>query len=101
LSAEDICKIIAECRSANVSEIKFEGIHIVFNSPRNEILEPRQGLDQAGIKPIEIIENEEAKLMNEQALLDATDAQILIDDPLEFERLNTRTDLERNRVLGI
>jgi hypothetical protein len=100
LSAEDICKIIAECRSANVSEINFNGIHIVFQSQRNEIAPILgQGRDVVVSDDMNVTESKEAQLVAEQTLLDAEDAQILIEDPLAFEKLNTEMDLERNRVM--
>lgn len=100
LSAEEICKIIAECRSANVAEINFHGLHIVFQSQRNEIAPILgQGRDAEESVVKEAPTNEEATLMNEQALIDAEVAQILIDDPLAFEKLNTSADIDRGRVM--
>jgi hypothetical protein len=100
LNAEEICKIIAECRSANVSEINFNGIHIVFQSQRNEIAPILgQGRDVVVTDDMDVVETEEAKLVNEQTVLNAEDAMTLIEDPLAFERMNIRLDLERDRNL--
>lgn len=100
LSAEEICKIIAECRSANVAEINLEGLQIVFQAQRNEPT-PILGKGQETFPEVDAPpDNEEARLMNEQALLDAEEAQILIDDPLTFEKLNTSADIERGRVFN-
>jgi hypothetical protein len=102
LNADEICKIIAECGAANVAEIDFQGLHIVFNARRNEqeqTLGQEVVLDKPQI-PTEEFNDKEARLMNEQALLDAEDAQILIDDPLAFEKMNTSIDIERSRVLN-
>ena len=101
LNADEICKIIAECGAANVTEIKIKGLHIVFNARRNE---QEQTLGQEVVKetpliPAEEFNDKEARLMNEQSLLDAEDAQILIDDPLAFEKMNTDMDIDRSRVL--
>ena len=100
LSAVEICKIIKACRLAGVSEFSYSGIELKFHSlgpvSVNEAGQPVSP-SEANI-PI-FPDNQEARLMNEQTLDDAEEAQLLISDPYAYERMQVARDIERNRVL--
>jgi hypothetical protein len=100
LSADDICKIILTCKESGVSEISCLGIELVFHAPgQGHVIEPSKAVSQPEMASNPFPqEKQEAQLMNEQALDDAEEAQMLIDDPFAYERAQMLRDVERNRV---
>jgi hypothetical protein len=102
LSAVEICKIITECKLAGVSELVYAGISLKFHSPgQASVAEPSQAVSQSEMasNPVDSQQEETSTaLMNPQAMEDIEDAQLLIDDPLGYERSQIFKDLERNRV---
>lgn len=102
LSADDICKIISECKVAEVAELDFGPLHLKFHPRGNgDALIPGQGRDKTA-EPL-VSEptskyREELDLMNEQVLVDAAYAQLMIDDPMAYEKVQIQGDVERQRV---
>ncbi len=98
LSAEDICRIIKECKESGVADFSYKDLTLKFHSRRNE--------DAVAPGPVEDHETvvydskskENAELMNEQALRDAEEAQLLIDDPYGHERNRIAKSLESQRL---
>lgn len=103
LSAADICSIIKQCRGSGVSEITFQGLTLKFHSQGNE-----NAVGQSNAKGSEIgtdtellpplAQAEQVELMDQEALLEAEQAQLLIDDPVGYERMQIARDIERGRV---
>jgi hypothetical protein len=101
LSATDICRIIKACQTSGVAEVTLDGLHLVFNSRRNESAEvPGPATDHTTLPIVEDIfgERDQAKLMDDNSLLEAEEAQLLIDDPLAFERSQIDRHIERARL---
>lgn len=101
LSAKDICLIIKSCKSANVAEITVGGLSLKFHpSGPKDVTEPSQAVSHVEMAANPIPAEQTMEPMNEQALLDAEEAQMLIDDPFAYERSQMLKDLERNRVFN-
>lgn len=99
LKASEICKIIKACKAAGVQKLTYMGLEIS--------LEPRQGpgdvTEQASSVnheiPVMSEQTQTIEMLDESSLLDAEDAQLLIDDPFAFEKAQMRKDVERARRL--
>lgn len=97
MSADDICRIIKECKESGIAEFAYKDLNLKFHSHRNE--------DAIAPGPVEDHESvvydktskENAELMNEQALRDAEESQLLIDDAFGYERNQIAKGLERQR----
>lgn len=107
LKAQDICKIIEKCSASGVSEFEFQGMRFTFHPRRNEdAATPGQASDHTK-NPV-VSDSPEAKddqqikaeLMDNEALLEAEEAQLLIDDPLAFEKAQISRHLERQRTVN-
>lgn len=104
LSAADICRIIKQCHASGVAEVNLPGgVSFKFHPRRNE------GADQLGPasdyveKPAVVSENSEAnadqvKMFDEENMLEAEEAQLLIDDPFAFEKVQMDRHIERARM---
>lgn len=111
LQASDICRILKQCEQSGVSELRYLGLHVTFSSRRNESLEK---LGQASSIPspdpfhevmsatdkIVVKQQDEARLMDEDLLLEAEEAQLLIDDSLAFEKVQIDRHIERARTMN-
>lgn len=102
LKAVDICRIIKECRNSGVSELKFGELHLKFSSTEEM---PTQSQGWAGLtqQPLprqvdEATTTAEKMGVNEDIAEDALYAQVMIDDPAAFEKLQHLEMLESKRV---
>lgn len=103
LSAEDICRIISTCKDSGVAEISYGSLSLKFHPHRNQDASvPGQVADHVPVMSENItdIDQKNAELMNEQALKDAEEAQLMIDDSYGYERSQIAKSLERNRTLS-
>lgn len=102
LSAADICRIIKQCHVSGVNKLEMGGLVISFQSRRNEIADqPGQASDHTidnVVSPINEAQADEMELMDKEALQEAEEAQMMIDDPSGFEKMQMRQHLERNRA---
>jgi len=101
LSAADICKIISECKGAGVAELCLGPLQLKFHPQGKEgALMPGKAGDESAEPLVSGPISENADLMNMEAFEDAAEAQLLIDDPLAYERSQIHKDIERGRVLN-
>lgn len=102
LKASEICNIIKTCASNSVSEITLHGIAIKFHARRNEHAETLGPVSDFTNEVSEISPEDkvEADQFDRAQLLEAEEAQMLIDDPFSFEKLQISQDVERNRELN-
>ena len=101
LSAQDICAIIKQCALSKVETFSYAGIDIKFHSRRNESADqPSQAADHNTTVVSEFPEasRDQAQLMDAEALAEAEEAQLLIDDPLAYEQTQIDRHIQRNRV---
>jgi len=104
LSADDICRIIEACKQAGVQEFEHSGLKLSF-LPRGpvEVEVPGQApspVVETGASEKPITTKTDLDLMDQDALDEAEEAQMMIDDPYAFERLQIQRDIERNRVVN-
>ena len=104
LSALEICDIIKACKESGITEFSYKDLTLRFQPQRNEVvLAQGQGKDHDSVVS-DLFKNTDEKvkteLMNEQALIDAEESQLLIDDAFAYEKLQVSKDLERNRILN-
>ncbi len=106
LKASEICRIIKQCHDFGVSEFDFQGVSFKFHPRRNEdAVQPGPASDHIHINIPVVSEFEEgqrdqAQLMDEETLLEAEEAQMLIDDPFAFERTQMDRHIEKARALN-
>jgi hypothetical protein len=101
LSADDICRIIKHCKGAQVSELTFQGLSLKFHPYRNEgAALPRKGTDQSTVsEDFSTTEDKaDAAYLDEDAMIEAEEAQLMIDNPLAFERSQIAKSIERTRT---
>jgi len=103
LNAKDICSIIKECKGVGISELKFSGLCIKFNSQGHAESTQSQGVaEHFTEKYIESLPSPEAgdamEMFDEQASEDALYAQMLIEDPAEYEKLQMLDGIEAQRT---
>ena len=103
LRAPDICKIIKICSECGVSQFSYEGIQINFQMPKAFASQPSPATDFPDT-PIEVSEiskqaTQDAESFDRAQLLEAEEAQLLIDDPYTFEQTQMDQDVERSRGL--
>jgi hypothetical protein len=103
LSAADICRIIKQCHTSGVASFAMSGVTINFHPRRNEdAAMPGQASDYQ--EPTTVVsefsesQRDQAELMNEDTLLEAEEAQLLIDDPHGFEKAQMDKHIERARI---
>jgi hypothetical protein len=105
LSAKDICQIIKSCKQAGVENLKLADIEIRFSSQRNESAPTHRNGDAVVVEeefpptedPQPLGNADLMKQMDEQAVSEAEESQLAIEDPLAYERHIIRRDIERNR----
>lgn len=102
LSAEDICRIIRECKESGISEFVYHDLNLKFHPRRNEdAFAPGQVKDhETVVSEFSPKDKETAELMNDQALKDAEESQLLMDDAYGYERSQISKSLERQRVIS-
>lgn len=103
LSANDICRIIKQCHTSGVQDFEFQGMKFTFHPRRNEdAVSSGQASDHTQHSVVS--ETSEAKydveLMDQEAMLEAEEAQMLIDDPLAFEKAQIDRHIERARTMN-
>ncbi len=99
LSTEEILSIIRTCNESNVEEFNFKTLKLKFHPHRNEgAVSLGQGADQ-DVKNPKVSEDltYKAELMDQTAQFEAEEAQLLIDDPMSFEKSQIDRHIERNR----
>ena len=101
LKAADICKIIKECNASGVSEFQYQGIQLKFHPRRNEDAVSLGQVSEQSTFPVQsdLDGQDQMNLANEESLLEAEEAQLLIDDPAAFERTQIDRHIERGRQL--
>jgi hypothetical protein len=99
LSADDICRIIKQCQDSGIEDFKFQDLTFKFHPRRNEdAATPGQVTDsQDRVSEISQPNLMETKLADETSMLEAEEAQLMIDDPYGFERAQVAKHLELNR----
>jgi len=105
LSSEEICRIIEKCGESGVESLELQNqIRIKFHSRRNEnAVKSGQASDYDQTSPVvsEIsteAEKENMDLMDQEAIAEAEEAQVLIDNASEFEKLQIARHIERARM---
>ena len=102
LSAEEICRIIESCKNAGVQDLEISGLKLSFLPRRNvEAVEPGQATSVVPTTTSELTPKDatDIELMDQSTMDDAEEAQLMIDDPLAFERIQIQRDIERNRFV--
>ena len=102
LSANDICRIIKQCHTSGVQDFEFQGMKFTFHPRANgDAVSPAQASDHTQHSVVsESPEAINAELMDQEALLEAEQAQMLIDDPLAFEKAQIDRHIERARTMN-
>lgn len=102
LKATDICRIIKQCHDFGVSQFDFQGMSFKFHPRRNEdAATPGQASDHKNIPVVSEYEEgqkDQAELMDQESLLEAEEAQMLIDDPFAFEKSQIDRHIEKART---
>jgi hypothetical protein len=96
LSATEICRIIKQCQGTGVSKLTIGDLTLEFN------LQGKEGASLLGqaidhnpvVETNKVMENFDKELLEEASL-----AQVMIDDPLAYEKLQISQDIERERQL--
>lgn len=105
LSATDICRIIKQCHVSGVQEFAFEGMSFKFHPRRNGDADQLGQASDYAEKSDNVVSSfseakDQAQLMDEDAMFEAEEAQLLIDDPLAFEKLQMDRHIERARTMN-
>lgn len=94
LSASDICSIIQACNSSLVEEIRFEGLHIKFQSLGQGVA----GQVSQPVDHLEVVSQTKDEIStNDGAIEEAEDGMLMVSDPVEHERLQVSRHIERLR----
>lgn len=98
LSAQDICRIIKQCHQSQVSELVLSDLTLKFHSQRNEnASELGQAKDHVE-SPIVVETKQEQKTDFElSTYLDDEEAQLLVEEPASYERLQIDKYIGRER----
>lgn len=103
LSADEICRIIESCKNAGVQDLEITGLKLSFLPRRNvEVDQPGQAssvVTETTASELTPKDAKEIDLMDQTSMDEAEEAQLMIDDPLAFERLQIQRDIERNRLV--
>jgi len=98
LSAEEICRILKQCRGSGVSTFSFSGLAISFFDKQDKGLVAKKTVDSDD-KQMSFVENPQViEQTNKELLEEAHFTQLMIDDPLAFEKMQMSDDLERDRI---
>lgn len=101
LSATDICRIIGKCKVSGVNIFEFGDLRVTFHPRRNEdALKPGQALDHEPVVSIDPNAIEEMQVMDQEALQEAEEAQLGIDDPRAYEKVQVSRHIERARQIN-
>lgn len=106
LSAADICRIIKQCDASGVQVFELQGLKLSFYPRRNEdsgLLSQAPVLYEDALPETNKSTAPQRTLMDimdEEALMEAEQAQLLIDDPLSFEKMQISNHIERSRMLN-
>lgn len=104
LKATDICRIIKQCHDFGVSQFDFQGMSFKFHPRRNgDAATPGQASDHKNIPVVSEYEEgqkDQAELMDQESLLEAEEAQMLIDDPFAFEKSQIDRHIEKARAFN-
>jgi hypothetical protein len=104
LNANDICKIIKQCDVSGVSEFQYEGMSFKFLPRRNEeAVQLGQATDPELFEAAVAEKTPElgsAQFMNEDLMEEAEEAQLLIDDPQAYEKLQIDRHIEHGRQMN-
>jgi hypothetical protein len=106
LDASDICAILKACGEHGVAELKFGDLQVVFppkwgSWPGQRPLTPASSSDnalseaQTSIVAAETLEKEAISLKEDQL------AELLLTDPLEYERLESEGELFNAKSPGV
>lgn len=101
LTASEICRIIKQCRDVGVLELEFGDLRLKFSGDRT-LTSPELGYQASEVieklepGPAPIQNGTEVGLYDEQLAEDAIHAQLLIDDPRGFEKLQIYEGLEKS-----
>lgn len=104
LSAADICRIIKQCHASGVAEVSLPGgVSFKFHPRRNGDADQLGPASDYTEKTFPVVSEPEAKndqvrMMDEDNLLEAEEAQLLIDDPFAFEKVQMDRHIERARM---
>lgn len=105
-NSTDICRIINKAGQMGVAELTLGDLHVKFTSqsPAKNIESSREELVGSELKlqaaPSQVFESNKDTLrsFDENLEEDAQFAQTMIDDPVEFERLQILEGLEAGRL---
>ena len=99
-TVSEVCKIISKCKAHGVLEISVAGLSMKFQPVgQPAVTAPSQDVShRTGASNPYPEDKQVAELANQQALEDAEEAQMLIENPFAYERAHMLNDLERNRV---
>jgi hypothetical protein len=105
LSPENICRILSECHTAGVASLEIPGFSATFHPRRNEdAVKLSQASDLRQLSDEQVTSMKEsrdqAELMDQNTLLEAEEAQLLIDDPKAFENIQMDKSIERARGMN-
>lgn len=104
LSAADICRIIKQCHASGIAEVSLPGgVSFKFHPRRNEdAVMPGQASDHNNTSVVSEFQvgRDQAELMDQEALLEAEEAQMLIDDPFAFEKSQIDRHIEKARAFN-
>ena len=117
LSSKEICAIIKISKHAGVKSITIPGVTIEFYPHRNEASESHRNAD-TGILHEAIFDSlekeaevgtgnpeippgwgDQAEMFDKEAISDAEESALMVDDPMAFERHIVSRDIERNRMM--
>lgn len=105
LSASDICRIIKQCHTCGVEDFSFQGMTFKFHPRRNEDAAKLGPASDNKVDETTNVESnfseetrDQARMFDEENLLEAEEAQLLIDDPLAFEKVQMDRHIEKARM---
>jgi hypothetical protein len=108
LSAREICTIIKASKDSGVKSIIVPGLTIEFYPHRNEASESHRNVESGIPVEIRVAEVEtkipaewgdQAEMFDKEAISDAEESALMVDDPMAFERHIVSRDIERNRMM--
>lgn len=96
LSAKEICSIIQACNKNHVANFSYGDLCIKFQSQGPETaIQPGPAVDH--LTSNEMVSHTDEISENEEAMLEAENGMLMVEDPLEFERLQVDRHIERER----
>lgn len=105
LKAREICSIIEACKSSGIKTLEFGELKLEF-SPQGPV-ESVPGQVQAihyqqdvNLDNVEEAKEDGMAMLDEQIAEDALYAQMLIDDPAGYEKLQIAQGMEQSRVVN-